>query len=73
MSSDVSYFTQDYWMNSLAIGHPLVYHSQANNENTIGTAPAMDDNYVRFIYISVKHKLIIILGYAVEHYGHGKI
>ncbi|MBM6387618.1 MAG: hypothetical protein JSY10_27165 [Paenibacillus sp.] len=46
MTSDVSYFTQDYWMNSLAIGHPLVYHSQANSENTIGQAPAMDDNYV---------------------------
>ncbi|GAA5811625.1 hypothetical protein MFLAVUS_005065, partial [Mucor flavus] len=46
MTSDVSYFTQDYWMNSLAIGHPLVYHSQANSENTIGQAPAKDDNYV---------------------------
>lgn len=46
MTSDVSYFTQDYWMNSLAIGHPLVYHSQANSQNTIGQAPAKDDNYV---------------------------
>lgn len=57
MSSDVSYFTQDYWMNSLAIGHPLVYHSQANKENAVGAAPAMDDNYVRFIYNLFKHKL----------------
>lgn len=58
MSSDVSYFTQDYWMNSLAIGHPLVYHSLANKENAVGAAPAMNDNYVRFIYKRlVKRKL----------------
>jgi iron(II)-dependent oxidoreductase len=46
MSSDVAYFTQDYWMNSLAIGHPLVYHSTASSKNTLGNAPAMDDSYV---------------------------
>jgi hypothetical protein len=46
MSSDVAYFTQDFWMNSLAIGHPLVYHSQAGSKNTIGDAPEMEDSYV---------------------------
>lgn len=44
MVSDVSYFTQDYWMNSLAIGHPLVYQSQANSEISMG--PALDDCHV---------------------------
>lgn len=46
MSGEVAYFTQDYWMNSLAIGHPLVYHSQANSAVTLGEAPEMDDSYV---------------------------
>ncbi|KAI9483584.1 MAG: C-type lectin protein [Benjaminiella poitrasii] len=46
MSSEVAYFTQDYWMNSIAIGHPLAFHSLANSKNTLGEAPDMDDNYV---------------------------
>jgi hypothetical protein len=31
MLTDASHFTQDYWMNSLAIGHPLVYQSQGSD------------------------------------------
>ncbi|KAG1463849.1 hypothetical protein G6F56_005201 [Rhizopus delemar] len=33
MSADVAYFTQDYWMNSLAISHPLAFHSRANSKD----------------------------------------
>jgi hypothetical protein len=47
MSSDVAYFTQDYWMNSLAIGHPLAFQAQASSENKLGDAPEMDDTFVR--------------------------
>lgn len=47
MSSEVAYFTQDYWMNSLAIGHPLAFQAQANSENKLGHAPEMDDTFVR--------------------------
>jgi hypothetical protein len=34
MSSDYDAFTQDYWMNSLAIGHPLVFQSNATMKNS---------------------------------------
>lgn len=50
MSSDVAYFTEDFYNNSLAIGHPLVYHSQAGSKNTIGDASAdLDDSHVSII------------------------
>ncbi|KAI9254648.1 hypothetical protein BY458DRAFT_589371 [Sporodiniella umbellata] len=30
MSANIAYFTQDFWMNSLAISHPLALHSQVS-------------------------------------------
>lgn len=47
MSAEVAYFSQDYWMNSLAIGHPLAFQSQASSENKLGDAPELDDASVR--------------------------
>jgi hypothetical protein len=47
--ADVAYFTQDFWMNSLAIGHPLVFQSEANSKNNLNQASKMDDTYVCFL------------------------
>ncbi|KAG1465718.1 hypothetical protein G6F46_002811 [Rhizopus delemar] len=44
--ADIAYFTQDFWMNSLAIGHPLVFQSEANNKNNLNQASKMDDTYI---------------------------
>jgi microsomal dipeptidase-like Zn-dependent dipeptidase len=46
MSSDVSHFSEEYWTNSLAIGHPLVYRSHANSEDLVDESPDKDDNHV---------------------------
>ncbi|CAO3640551.1 unnamed protein product [Mucor fragilis] len=43
MSAEVAYFSQDYWLTSLAIGHPLAFQSQASSENKLGDAPELDD------------------------------
>lgn len=72
MSGDVSFFTQDFWMNSLAIGHPLVYHFQANGERSFKKVPENDDTFVSTCYNAIVLLLIIdIVGTAMEHYGHG--
>lgn len=44
MSTDSNQFTQDYWMNSLAIGHPLAFHSNSE-ENTSEDAIKMDEHH----------------------------
>jgi hypothetical protein len=49
MSSDVAFFAQDYWTNSLAIGHPLVYHSNANGEASVDS----DKTHVGTNFISI--------------------
>jgi hypothetical protein len=46
MSTESTQFTQDYWMNSLAIGHPLAFHSSAE-ENLSEDALKMDEHHVR--------------------------
>lgn len=51
MSSDASCLTQEYMMNSLMIGHPLVYHSHSNNEDSNGKTPDKDDTHVGFNFM----------------------
>lgn len=46
MSTVFSQVTQDYWMNSLAIGHPLAFHSSSITDEKPGDVPNMDDNNV---------------------------
>ncbi|KAI7900048.1 C-type lectin protein [Cokeromyces recurvatus] len=46
MSSEVAYFTQDYWTTSLAIGHPLVFQSEANSSNRMDGAEDEDNNRI---------------------------
>lgn len=44
MSTDSTQFTQDYWMNSLAIGHPLAFHSSAEENKDMDEHNAMQWN-----------------------------
>ncbi|KAI9033850.1 C-type lectin protein [Phycomyces nitens] len=46
MSSEVSFITQDYWMNSLAIGHPLVLQATANASESMSRGPDEDDTAI---------------------------
>lgn len=51
MSAEVAYLSQDYWTNSLAIGHPLALQSEASSENKLGDGPELDDISVRHFAI----------------------
>ena len=57
MSSDIAYFPQEYWNNSLAIGHPLVYQSHANSKHTIDHQE-LEDHHVSFLF--VRHSFVYI-------------
>lgn len=72
MSSDVAYFTQDYWINSLATGHPLVYHSSASSKNTLGNAPTMDDTYVMQwnTMDQAKYETNLYISFSQRYYMH---
>ncbi|CAO3690633.1 unnamed protein product [Rhizopus microsporus] len=45
MAGEFSYFPQDFWMSSLAIGHPLVYVSQASSKHSLNQASETDDTF----------------------------
>lgn len=44
MSGNAAFFTQDFWKNSIAIGHPLVYHSQTSSKHETDNACASQWN-----------------------------
>ncbi|KAI8377656.1 C-type lectin protein [Radiomyces spectabilis] len=46
ISSDVAFFTQDYWLNAIAIGHPLVLQSTADAEDSVNRSPISDENVI---------------------------
>lgn len=76
MSAEVAYFSQDYWLTSLAIGHPLAFQSQASSENKLGDAPELDDASVRNFVVYQRETngvttLILILDHAMEYNGYG--
>ncbi|KAI8887578.1 DUF323-domain-containing protein, partial [Backusella circina FSU 941] len=58
MLTDASHFTQDYWMNSLAIGHPLVYQSQGSDEKSdVNEAEIMRWNTVSMVKYDSKSRI----------------
>ncbi|KAI7864884.1 C-type lectin protein [Spinellus fusiger] len=49
MLSEVAYFTQEYWLTSLAIGYPLVLQSAADVPETMNRSSNEDDtSFLRF-------------------------
>jgi hypothetical protein len=64
MAGEFSHFPQDFWMSSLAIGHPLVYVSQASSKHSLDQASEADDTFVSCQKLSILLLLTVVPFFA---------